>query len=180
MGYDDGAEVQQCAAQGLTVYRPTPQTSATTKLGLCSTECWTYTAAQDGSVCPAGGPLTDRVGTEAKGRKLRSNATAACGRCALKAHGTRNHENRHMLRWDAEDVLERMQQRLANHAAMLRQRKAMVEHPIGTIKRWMDPGDFLRRGKQQVRTAMRLSLRADHRKRVLHILGVKAMIAALA
>ena len=58
LGYSDGAEVQQCEAQGLTVYIPKPQTSAHTKLGLVGQECFTYNPDQDVSVCPAGDPLT--------------------------------------------------------------------------------------------------------------------------
>jgi Integrase core domain len=42
--------------------------------------------------------------------------------------------NRRITRWEYEDVLERMQQRLANHPEMMLKRKAMVEHPFGTIK----------------------------------------------
>jgi transposase len=72
MGSYDGAEVQQCEAQGLTVYIPKPQTAAKTKLGLFGKECFTDNPEQDGYVCPAGETLTYRFGTEEKGRKIRS------------------------------------------------------------------------------------------------------------
>jgi transposase len=71
MGYDDGAEVQTCEAQGLTVDLPQPQTSANTKLGLFDKECFTYHPEQDVDSCPAGETLTYRFGTEEKGRKIR-------------------------------------------------------------------------------------------------------------
>jgi len=180
MGYYDGAEVQKCEAQGVTVYIPKPQTSANTKLGLFGTACFTYNPEQDVYVCPAGEPLTYRLGTEEKGRKIRYYSTAACGRCALKAQCTRNKDNRRITRWEYEDVLARMPQRLENHPEIMLKRKAMVEHPFGTIKRWMDQGYFLRRGKQKVSTEMSLSILAYNIKRVLNILGVKAMIEALA
>jgi hypothetical protein len=73
-----------------------------------------------------------------------------------------------------------MQQRLENHPEMMLKRKAMVEPPFGTIKRWMDQGYFLMRGKRKVRTEMSSSMLAYNIKRVLHILGVKTMIEALA
>lgn len=44
MGYYDGAEVQKCEAQGLTVYIPKRQTSANTKLGLFGKECQPQTS----------------------------------------------------------------------------------------------------------------------------------------
>jgi hypothetical protein len=98
----------------------------------------------------------------------------------LKAHCTRNKDNRRITRWEYENVLERMQQRLANHPEMMLKRKAIVEHPFGTIKRWMDQGYFLMRGKKNVSTEMSLSILAYNIKRVLNILGVKTMIEALA
>jgi hypothetical protein len=179
-GDDDGAEGQKCAAQGLTVDLPHPQPAAKTQLGLCGKECWTYHPAQDVSVGPAGAPVTSRVGTEEQGRQIRSYATAACGRCALNARGTRNNANRRMTRWEDEDVLERRQPRLESHAAMRRKRKAMGEPPLGTLKRWRDQGDLLRRGQPKVRTARSLSRLAYNSKRGLNILGVQAMLEALA
>lgn len=180
MGYYDGAEVQKCAAQGLIVYIPKPQTSANTKLGLFGKERVTSNPEQDVYVCPAGETLAYRFGTEEKGRKIRYYSTAACGRCALKAQCTRNKGNRRITRWEYEDVLERMQQRLESHPEMMLKRKAIVEHPFGTLKRWMDQGYFLRRGKPKVSTEMSLSILAYNIKRVLNILGVKTMIEALA
>ncbi len=174
----DGAAVQQCEAPGRTVYIPKPQTSANTKLGLFGKERVTDKPEQDVDVCPAGETLTYRFGTEEKGRKSRSDSTAACGRCALKGQCTRNKDHRRMTRWADEAVLERMPQRLAHHPEMRRKRKAMVEHPFGTIKRWMDQGYFLMRGKKHVSPEMRLSILADNINRVLNILGVKTMIEA--
>jgi transposase len=180
MGYYDGAAVQKCEAQGVIVYIPKPQTSANTKLGLFGKERFTDNPEQDVYVCPAGEALTYRFGTEEKGRKIRYYSTAACGRCVLKAQCTRNKDNRRITRWAYEDVLERMQHRLAHHPEMMLKRKAIVEHPFGTLKRWMDQGYFLMRGKQNVSTEMSLSILAYNIKRVLNILGVKTMIEALA
>jgi hypothetical protein len=76
-------------------------------------------------------------------------------------------------------VLERMAQRVEPHPDRMRQRKAIVEHPFGTLKRWMDQGYFLTRGKKKVSTEMSLTILAYNLKRVLNILGVKTMIEAL-
>jgi transposase len=46
MGYDDGAEVQTCEAQGVTVDLPKPHTAANTKLGLFGQERFTDNPAQ--------------------------------------------------------------------------------------------------------------------------------------
>ena len=60
-----------------------------------------------------------------------------------------------------------------------RKRKMLVEHPFGTIKRWMDQGYFLMRGLVKVRAEFSLSVLAYNIKRVITILGVEAMVAAV-
>jgi transposase len=180
MGYYDGAEVKKCEAQGMTVYIPKPNTSANTKLGLFGKERFSYDKAKDAYVCPAGQELTYRFGTVEKGRSIRYYSTSACGSCVLKPQCTRNKENRRITRWEHEDVLERMQQRVKNHPEMMQKRKKIVEHPFGTIKRWMDQGYFLMRGKNKVSAEASLTILAYNLKRVINIVGVKGMIEALA
>jgi Transposase DDE domain len=124
--------------------------------------------------------LTYRFGTVEKGRKLRYYSTAACGHCAWKAQCTRNQDNRRITRWEYEEVLERMQQRVHSHPEMMLKRKSIVEHPFGTIKRWMDQGYFLMRGMKKVGAEMSLTVLAYNLKRVLNTLGTRAMIEALA
>jgi hypothetical protein len=85
-----------------------------------------------------------------------------------------------MTRWESEDVRERMPPRLANHPEMMLQRKAMAEHPCGTLKRGRAQGYFRMRGKQHGRTDMSLSLLAYNITRVVNILGVEPLLAALA
>jgi transposase len=180
MGYYDGAEVKKCEAQGITVYIPKPDTSANTKLGLFGKERFHYEADTDVYRCPAGQALTYRFGTVEKGRAIRYYSTSACDGCALKPQCTRNQDNRRITRWEYEDVLERMQLRTHQHPDKMRKRKQLVEHPFGTMKRWMDQGYFLMRGKQKVTTEMSLTVLAYNLKRVLNLVGTRKMIAALA
>jgi hypothetical protein len=56
----------------------------------------------------------------------------------------------------------------------------IAEHPFGTIKHSMNQGYFLTRGLTNVRTEMSLTMLAYSIKRVIRILGVSRMIAALA
>jgi len=180
MGYYDGAEVKKCEAQGITAYIPKPLTSANTKLGLFGKERFVYDADKDVYRCPAGQDLTYRFGTVEKGRAIRYYSTSACGTCPLKPQCTRNKENRRLTRWEYEEVTERMQQRVRQHPELLRKRKMIVEHPFGTIKRSMDQGYFLMRGKDKVRAEASLTVLAYNIKRVFNILGVNRMMQALA
>ena len=102
----------------------------------------------------------------------------ACRQCALKARCTRNQEARRLSRWEHEGLLDQMQARLRAQPAKMKQRKALAEHPFGTIKRGMDAGYFLLRGLEKVRTEMSLTVLAYNLKRAINIVGVAALLAA--
>ena len=61
----------------------------------------------------------------------------------------------------------------------LDQRRETVEHPFGTIKQWMNHGAFLMRGLQKVRAEFSLTALAYNFRRVLNIVGLTEMMAAL-
>ena len=84
-----------------------------------------------------------------------------------------------MTRWVHETLLEEMQQRVAAHSEKVKARKGIVEHPFGTMKRWMDQGYFLTRGLVKVLGEMSLTVLVYNLKRVLNIIGVEALIAAV-
>ncbi len=178
-GYYDGSEVKSCEQEGINCYIPKANTSANTKLGLFGKEQFTYNAEKDCYQCPAGKELTYRYTTIEEGREIRYYSTSACKTCPLKTQCTRNKRNRRITRWVHEEVLERMQKRMAAEPEKYRKRNMMVEHPFGTIKRWMDQGYFLMRGIEKVRAEFSLSVLAYNIKRVITILGIPAMVAAV-
>jgi DNA-binding protein H-NS len=63
---------------------------------------------------------------------------------------------------------------------LYKQRKCIVEHPFGTIKRAMDSGYCLLKGKQKVSGEFSLIFLAYNLKRVINILGCKKLIAGMA
>lgn len=62
---------------------------------------------------------------------------------------------------------------------IIEQRKALVEHPFGPIKRTMDAGYLLTKGKTKVTGEFSLVFLAYNIKRVINIMGVKKLIAAM-
>jgi hypothetical protein len=54
-----------------------------------------------------------------------------------------------------------------------------VEHPFGTIKAWMGATHFQMRTLKNVRTEMALHVLAYNLKRVMNILGIRPLIAAM-
>jgi len=61
----------------------------------------------------------------------------------------------------------------------MKRRKALVEHPFGTMKRWWDAGYFLLRGLEKVRAEFSLTVLAYNLRRVLNIVGMAGLMAAL-
>jgi Transposase DDE domain len=75
--------------------------------------------------------------------------------------------------------MEDMQPRGRTNPEKVKLRKSIVEHPFGTIKRWMDHGYFLTRGLAKVRGEMSLTVLVYNVKRVINIIGVQELIAAV-
>ena len=61
----------------------------------------------------------------------------------------------------------------------MRTRRNTVEHPFGTIKSWMGATHFQMRTLKNVSTEMALHVLAYNLKRVMNILGIRALIAAM-
>ncbi len=61
----------------------------------------------------------------------------------------------------------------------MRRRRETVEHPFGTIKSWMGSTHFQMKTLKRVRTEMALHVLAYNLKRVMTIIGIDPLIAAL-
>jgi Transposase DDE domain len=109
---------------------------------------------------------------------LRRYWTTACETCALKAQCTPGKERR-ISRWEHEAVLETVQDRLDRNPDKMRVRRQTVEHPFGTIKAWMGATHFQMRRLPKVASEMALHVLAYNMKRVIQILGVDGLMAAI-
>jgi transposase len=178
-GYSHGKELKACLEAGIEPYVARPDTSANTKLGLFGKEQFVYDPETDSYTCPAGATLAFRFDTIEKERHIRYYKTSACSKCPLREKCTRNKEGRRITRWVDEHIIEETQARVEAHPEIMKQRQQRVEHPFGTIKFWWDQGHFLMRGLAKVKAEFSLSTLAYNIRRVLNILGVKPLLAAL-
>ncbi len=126
------------------------------------------------SVLPASAWSTT---TRTRRRGCRSWATV-CQSGAIKHRCTTGKERR-ITRWEHEHVLEAVQQRLDEHPEKMRQRRETVEHPFGTIKFWMGSTHFQMKTLKRVGTEMALHVLAYNLKRVMNIMGIGPLIAAM-
>jgi hypothetical protein len=125
--------------------------------GLFDKSMFSYHADGDFYECPAGEPLPKK--TKATKDRLYLYTTDACKGCRRKEQCTQG-KQRWVSRHCEEDVLNEVADRTAANPLMMRRRKAMAEHPFGTLKRRMDGGRFLLRGLQKVKAEISLAATA--------------------
>src|SRR6266702_4141332 len=134
---------------------PKTLTSSGTKRGLFTRQDFIYDAERD-----------------------RYRHLSACVTCPLRPRCTPT-PRRIIKRWENEDVLDRMQDRLDRMPDAMGVRRQTVEHPFGTLKAWMGATHFLTRTLDTVRTEMSLHVMAYNLKRMIRIFGVGPLMAAI-
>ena len=177
-GYFSSPEILACHEAGITVTLPKPLTSGPKSDGRFGKQDFVYIAEEDVYRCPAGERLAYRYTNEEAGKVLRRYWTTACSKCPLKSQCTTGPERR-ITRWEHEQLLEEVQQRLDENPQAMRQRRETVEHPFGTMKARMGATHFLTKTLPKVAAEMALSVLAYNLTRVMNIIGVKPLMAAI-
>lgn len=178
-GYFSGVEILACEEQGITPLVPKPITSNNRAKGLFDKRDFTYLQQSDEYLCPAGERAQWRFQNVENGMVLDKYWSSSCPTCAMKPRCTTG-VYRRISRWEHEDVLERMQGRLDARPGLAMVRRCTVEHPFGTLKAWMGATHFLTRTMPKVKTEMSLHVLAYNMKRMMNIMGIKRLIAAMA
>ena len=177
-GYFSGDEILTCVQAGIIPFVPKRLNSNSKAEGCFGKPDFIYIASDDEYRCPAGQRLIKRFTTVEAGMTLNIYWSSACPRCPIKAQCTTGSERR-VRRWVHEAVIDAMQERLDRDPEKMRVRRQSVEHPFGTIKFWMGATHFLMKTLARVRTEMSLHVLAYNLKRVMRLLGIGGMIAAM-
>jgi hypothetical protein len=177
-GYFNSEEILACENAGITVTLPKPMTSNSKAQGRFGKQDFRYVAEQDVYICHAAERLAYSFTTQENGLVLRRYLTNACQRCAIKQSCTTAKERR-ITRWQHEHVLEAVQRRLDEHPEKMRQRRETVEHPFGTIKARMGATHFQMRTLPRVAAEMALHVLAYNLTRVMNIMGIQPLMAAM-
>jgi transposase len=177
-GYFNSPEILECHEAGITVTLPKPMTSGAKAAGRFGKQDFVYLPDEDVYRCPAGKQLKYRYSNEEDGKELRRYWTTACPACPLKSKCTTGPERR-IPRWEHEHLLDAVQQRLDANPNAMRQRRETVEHPFGTIKARMGATHFLMKTLPKVAAEMALHVLAYNLTRVMNIVGIKPLMAAI-
>ena len=177
-GYFSGEEILACDKAEIAVTLPKPMTSGIEAKGRFGKQDFVYLSDEDVYRCPAGEKLKYYYTNEDNGQKLRRYWTNACRQCALK-HRCTTGVQRRIVRWEHEHVLEAVQRRLDKNSQAMRQRREVVEHPFGTLKMRMGATHFLMKRLPKVATEMALHVLAYNLTRVMNIMGIQPLMAAI-
>jgi transposase len=178
-GYFEGNALKECEAAGVTTYVPQPKSREAKRRGIFERKQFRYDQERDLYVCPQGEELRFRSMKNERNKLFKVYKTKACGACPLRAQCTTSKYGRKIDRWVDQGVIDRLQARNRGRPELLKQRKALAEHPFGTIKRAMNQGYFLLKGIRKVTTETGLTVLGYNLKRVLNIMGVEQMISSM-
>ncbi len=182
-GYCNGPEIVLCLAAGITPTVPQIHPVQRARAGLFAKADFQYDAATDSYRCPNGATLPFRFETTEQGQRQRYYYdAAACAACPLRSRCTtskRLTHGRRIVRWAHEAILEAMEARRQANPHLMAQRRSLVEHPFGTIKRWDDGSYFLLKGLAKVAGEFSLMSWAYNFRRAVQIVGVPRLLASL-
>ena len=177
-GYFKGEEIVACHEAGIVAIVPKTTTSSAKANGRFDRADFIYDPEKNEYRCPANQTLIWRCSTVERGLKLHRYWSSNCKLCAIKEKCTPGVERR-ITRWEREDILEIMQDRLDQAPDSMRIRRQTVEHPFGTLKLWMGSAHFLTRTLDRVSTEMGLHVLAYNLKRVTKIMGTATLMDAM-
>jgi hypothetical protein len=177
-GYYEGHEILKAELAGIATLVPKPLTSGSLADGRFDKRDFIYDRRRDEYRCPAGQIAIYRYSGDERGKTLHRYWTSACPTCPIKTKCTPG-DYRRITRWEHEDVLDIVQERLEGVPEAARLRRQTVEHVFGTLKAWMGSSHFLTRTLPRVRTEMSLQVLAYNMKRAMKILGTEALMKAM-
>ncbi|MGA8657495.1 MAG: IS1182 family transposase [Chthoniobacterales bacterium] len=177
-GYYSSEEILACHEAGIEITLPKPVTSNAKAEGRFGKEDFRYVVEEDVYVCPAGEKLAYHYTNEEKGLILHRYWTNTCQSCPIKRRCTTGKERR-ITRWEQEHLVDAVQKRLDRNPQAMRQRRETVEHPFGTLKMRMGATHFLMKRLPKVATEMALHVLAYNLTRVMNIMGIRPLMAAI-
>jgi transposase len=182
-GYYSGKEIYDCERNHIEVYVPEKDKVQFRNEKRFGKSDFRYNKSRDTYTCPKGNKLHYSHTEKVKNRKVidtvRIYRANGCNRCSLKPQCTKHKWGKRLQRREYESILEKVRQRLRGNGEKYALRMQLVEHPFGTLKRWMNMGYFLTKGLSGVRAESSLSCLVYNMKRVFNIVDMPTLIAAV-
>lgn len=181
-GYYNPVQIKECVDQGIIPYIPEPESGVTKRRGIPKAEYsrdkFKYDKERDVYLCPEGKELGFMHTATHHGKKMRFYKSKGCMSCKARRLCTRNKDGRIITRWEHEEILEEMRERVRKERGKVKLRSLLTEHIFGTMKRGFNQGYMLLRGKEKASVEISLTVLSYDLKRVLNIVGLDRLVKA--
>jgi len=137
-----------------------------------------YDAPKDQYTCQKGKALVfEKEKKDVRGRRKRYYRSGQCEGCSIRKECTGSDKGRIKIRYVNQDFRDSYRERMMQKESKekIKLRKAIVEHPIGTIKLWLGKNPLLLRGKEKVKTEIRLVSLSYNLLRIFNIDGYESL-----
>lgn len=175
-GYYNGTEIKNCIDDGMKVYIKKARANNTTKNNEFRKEKFLYDKEHDKYICPADNQLSFIENTSKNGIKYKRYKCFDCNSCKYRKACTSSVSGRTVQRWEHEDILDIVRQDTLDNNNIYKQRRSIVDHPFGTIKRTLGYSFFLRRQKKNVDAEASSMFIAYNFKRLLSMFSTQELI----
>jgi transposase len=174
-GYYDGAGLKTAYDLGVTALvavRGLASSSRAPDLKY-NVKHFVYDKQNDQYICPQGHLLkTSGVWYQNKNAKFKQYKTKSCLNCKVRKRCTKSKTGKLISRTEHSWLLERNKNLVNKNKALYKQRKAIVEHPYGTIKRqWGFSYITTKKGMQRASADVGLMFTVYNFRRLINILG---------
>ncbi len=173
-GYFSADNIKTLSDEKIDAFISEPKHGISGKKGIPAPEFheskFTYNVKNDTYMCPQGNEM-HFFGKLKRGDKTYAvYTTTACTTCPVRSRCTKSVTGRKISRWEHQALLdEHRKKMLLNGSGRMKKRKALVEHPFGTVKRALNSGYTLLKGKKKVSGEFGLIALAYNMKRFVNI-----------
>jgi len=183
-GFNDDEQIHKCDQDNIVTYIAHTENSNSKKDTTYSKDKFTYNREEDTYKCPQNQTLKTTGKLYQKGNKRRKGyhiSFSVCANCPVKnkcltKYNLDNRKGKEIVRTEFENAKDDNRKRLLENKEIYQRRKAMVEHPFGTIKRQWGYSYTLLKGLEKVSGEFALIFSAYNLRRAISILGVKQII----
>jgi transposase len=187
-GYHDGEKIDECSRHGISTLISPPIASRSGEIPTPEfyNDKFIYNPQTDSYTCPSGQTLTTNgtlynVKSWNGYSQIKQYKTRACSRCVCHCKCTSSPKGRGRIlqRSIYQAAVEANNQRVIAEKEKYRRRQEMVEHPFGVVKRQWGYDHVLLKGIDKVEAESNLIFLCYNLKRIINILGFKALIKRL-
>jgi transposase len=181
-GYAYTEDLAKIDKQQIQIIVPTQRLASGKEIGEFDKRNFRYDAGKDCYFCPRDEELVyDGLNRKRHGKVYKIKDAETCLRCPAFGKCTTAERGRGVIRLDEEELRERLEREynLSENQAIYKRRQEKVELVFGHIKRNLGVSSFLLRGFEGVRAEMAILSICFNVRRVISLLGRKALIEKL-